>query len=308
MDRRALLASMLAIRAFEEALAGHPDAGFQLFSSGEEAVAVGVCAALGPHDQLLSSGRSIGPALARGLDPGVVMAELLGRATGPCKGKGGRGHLAQPAAGFFGAHAVVGGNLTIAAGVALAMRMQRTGGIVACIFGDGACGSGALHETLNIAALWKLPLLLVCDDNGWSISTPREAALAPRSPADLAAPFGIRAASVDGMDVIAVRDAATALTKHVRGGAGPAFLACDAERFSTHSTATRETRSRETMEAARARCPIRRLAKSLRDEGALGEDALAALERDAAEAAAGALHFAERSPPTDVDEIRRDVD
>jgi pyruvate dehydrogenase E1 component alpha subunit len=176
MERRALLASMLAIRAFEDALAKRPDAGFQLYSSGEEAVAVGVCAALRPGDQLLSSGRSIGPALARGLDPGVVMAELLGRADGPCKGKGGRGHLAQPGAGFFGAHAVVGGNLTIAAGVALAMRMQRAGGIVACIFGDGACGSGALHETMNIAALWKLPLLLVCDDNGWSISTPREAA------------------------------------------------------------------------------------------------------------------------------------
>jgi hypothetical protein len=213
------------------------------------------------------------------------MAELLGRATGPCKGKGGRGHLAQPAAGFFGAHAVVGGNLTIAAGVALAMQMRGTGGIVACIFGDGACGSGALHETLNIAALWKLPLLLVCDDNGWSISTPREAALAARSPADLAAPFGIRAASVDGMDVVAVRDAAIALAAHVRDGAGPAFLWCDAERFSTHSTATRETRSRETMEAARARCPIRRLATSLRDEGALDTEAFAALERDAAGAA-----------------------
>jgi TPP-dependent pyruvate/acetoin dehydrogenase alpha subunit len=308
MDRRALLASMLAIRAFEDVLARYPDAGFQLYSSGEEAVAVGVCAALRKHDQLLSSGRSIGPALARGLDPGAVMAELLGRATGPCKGKGGRGHLAQPAAGFFGAHAVVGGNLTIAAGVALAMQSQRTGGIVACIFGDGACGSGALHETLNIAALWKLPLLLVCDDNGWSISTPREVALAPRWPADLAAPFGIRAASVDGMDVLAVRDAATELASHVRSGAGPAFLACDAERFSSHSTATRETRTHETMEVARARCPIRRLAKTLRDEGALDESALAALERAAADAAASALRYAEASPPTGVDEIRCDVD
>ena len=178
--RRALLASMLAIRAFEDALAKHPAAGFQLYSSGEEAVAVGVCAALEPRDQLLSSGRSIGPALARGLDAGAVMAELLGRATGPCKGKAGRGHLAQPSRGFFGAHAVVGGNLTIAAGVALALQQRRTGGIVACVFGDGALGSGALHETMNVAALWKLPLLLVCDDNHWSISTPRSAALAAR--------------------------------------------------------------------------------------------------------------------------------
>jgi len=307
-DRRALLASMLAIRAFEDALAKHPEAGFQLYSSGEEAVAVGTCSALGPADQLLSSGRSIGPALARGLDPGAVMAELLGRADGPCKGKGGRGHLAQPSAGFFGAHAVVGGNLTIAAGVALAMQLQRTGGIVACIFGDGACGSGALQETMNVAALWKLPLLLVCDDNHWSISTPREAALAARSPADLAGPFGIRATSVDGMDAVAVRDAASALAAHVRSGAGPAFLACDAERFFPHSTATRETRSREAMDAVRARCPIRRLARALRDEGALDDAAFGAMKREAGEAAARALAFAERSSPTGVDEIGRDVD
>jgi pyruvate dehydrogenase E1 component alpha subunit len=247
-------------------------------------------------------------ALARGLDRGAVMAELLGRATGPCKGKGGRGHLAQPDAGFFGAHAVVGGNLTIAAGVALAMQTRRTGGIVACIFGDGAVRVRRVARDAQHRGAVEAAAAAGVRRQRWSISTPREAALAARSPADLAAPFGIRAASVDGMDVLAVRDAATALAAHVRGGAGPAFLACDAERFSSHSTATRETRTRETMDAARARCPIRRLATSMRDEGALDDEALAALERDAANAAAGALRFAEASPPTDVDEIRRDVD
>ena len=307
MDRHALLRSMLAIRAFEDALAARDDAGFQLLSSGEEAVAVGVCAALTADDQLLSSGRSIGPALARGLDPGAVMAELLGRATGPCKGKGGRGHLAQPSAGFFGAHAVVGGNLTIAAGVALAMQLERRPGIVACIFGDGACGSGALHETLNIAALWKLPLVLVCDNNGWSVSTPRDAALAPRRLSDLAQPFGMPASTVDGMDVLAVREAARVAAEHARAGRGPAFLECVAERFASHSTATRETRSAAVMAAVRARCPIRRLAASLAAEGALGAEALRTMERDAADAAARAVRFAESSPPTDVAEITRDV-
>src|SRR5271165_641935 len=123
-SERLLLRTMMLIRGFEEALQRRRDLGFQLFSSGQEAVAVGVCAALTREDQLLSSGRSIGPALARGLDPGEVMAELLGKAAGPCRGKGGRGHLAQPSAGFFGAHAVVGGNLAIAAGVSLAAQLR----------------------------------------------------------------------------------------------------------------------------------------------------------------------------------------
>ena len=306
-DRLALLRSMLSIRAFEAAFARHPEAGFQLYSSGEEAVAVGVCAALGPGDQLLSSGRSIGPALARGLDPGAVMAELLGREGGPCKGKGGRGHLAQPSAGFFGAHAVVGGNLTIAAGVALAMQLARRGGIVACIFGDGACGAGALHETLNVAALWKLPLLLVCDNNGWSVSTSRSAALAPRKQYDLAAPFGVRGVTVDGMDVIAVHDAARSLAADVRAGAGPAFLECEAERFFPHSTATRETRTPAELAAAVARCPIERLARALRDDGVLDAETWTAMQSHAAEASRDALRRAEASPPTALEEIARDV-
>jgi pyruvate dehydrogenase E1 component alpha subunit len=306
-ERVALLRSMAAIRAFEDALSRHPEAGFQLYSSGEEAVAVGVCAALRDGDLMLSSGRSIAPALARGLDPDAVMAELLGRATGPCKGKGGRGHLAQPSAGFFGAHAVVGGNLTIAAGVALAAQLAGRGGIVACIFGDGACGSGALHETLNLAALWKLPLLLVCDDNGWSISTPRSAALAPRRLADLAAPFGVRGVTVDGMDVLAVRDAARTLAADARAGAGPAFLECATERFFPHSTATRELRAPEAMARARARCPIARLRATLVAEGELDADASAAIDRDAAAVAARAIAAAEAAPRTDVAEIARDV-
>ena len=306
-DAIALLRPMMLIRAFEEALMRRPDHGFQLLSSGEEAVAAGLCAALRPEDALLSSGRSIGPALARGLDPGAVMAELLGRASGPCGGKGGRGHLAQPAAGFFGAHAVVGGNLTIAAGVALAFKVERRPGIVACVFGDGACGEGALHETMNVAAIWKLPLLLVCDDNGWSVSTPRSEALAPERLSDLAAPFRMPGVTVDGMDVVAVRDAARALSARVRSGAGPAFLECVSERFATHSTATRETRPAAEMAAIRDRCPIRRHAARLEAEGALGAGVREKLEREVADAVTSALRFAEAAPFPDAAEALRDV-
>ena len=307
MDRIELLRAMLLIRAFEAALMRRSDHGFQLLSEGQEAVAVGLCSVLGERDQLLTSGRSIAPALARGLEPGAVMAELLGKTAGPCRGKGGRGHLAQRSAGFFGAHAVVAGNLSIAAGVALAAQLQEPGTIVACLFGDGACGAGALHETLNIAALWKLPLLLVCDNNGYSVSTPRSEALAPKSLSDLAGPFGIPARTVDGMDVAAVRDAARELAERSRTGAGPVFLECLSERFASHSTAVRETRSAAEMQAIRKRCPISRVADNLEAEGGLSASARKQLEEEVQRAIAAAVRFAEAAPYPDPSEAVSDV-
>ena len=302
-----LLRTMLLIRAFEDNLLARKDHGFQLLSSGEEAVSAGVCAALTPADQLLCSGRAIGPALARGLDPALVLAELLGKETGPCRGRGGRGHLAQPSAGFFGAHAVVGGNLTIAAGVALAFQSEGRSGLVACMFGDGACGSGALHETLNIAALWRLPLLLVCDDNQYSISTPRTAALAPERLSDFAHPFGVEGVTVDGMDALAVRDAAKTLADKVRSGGGPAFLECISDRFRTHSTSTRETRTAVELAAARERCPIRRYKARLLSEGVLAAHEIEEMERAVASEIDAANLFADASAMPDISEALRDV-
>jgi TPP-dependent pyruvate/acetoin dehydrogenase alpha subunit len=253
-----LLRSMLLIRVFERNLLRRKDHGFQLLSSGEEAVSVGVCAVLESEDQLLCSGRAIGPALARGLDPGLVLAELIGKEAGPCRGRAGRGHLAMPSAGFFGAHAVVGGNLTIAAGVALSLQLKGRPGIAVCIFGDGACGAGVLHETLNIAALWRLPLLLICNNNQYSVSTPRSAALTLERLSDLARPFGIPGVTVDGMDVLAVRDSAQELAAPVRSGCGPAFLECISYGFNPHSTSSRETRPTDELAFFRNLCPIRR--------------------------------------------------
>ena len=292
---------MMLIRSFEAALVARPDHGFQLLSSGEEAVAVGVCAAMSRDDQLLCSGRAIGPALACGLEPGPVMAELLGRVAGPNRGRGGRGHLAEPAAGFFGAHAVVGGNLTIAAGVALALKLEQRAGVAVCLFGDGACGAGALHETLNIAAIWRLPLVLVCNNNQLSVSTPRAEALAPERLSDLAAPFGLPGATIDGMDVEAVRDATSGFIERARAGEGAAFLECISERFASHSTATRETRSAAVMARVRGRCPIDRLAATF----APGERAALQAEVDAEIAAA--IAFAEAAPFPDITEALSDV-
>ena len=307
MDSVELLRRMMLIRAFERTLLARPDHGFQLLSSGEEAVAVGVAAALAPQDRVLSSGRSIGPALAQGVPSERVMAELLGKVAGPCGGKGGRGHLADPERGFFGAHAVVGGNLTIAAGVALAAQTRAPRSVVVCIFGDGACASGALHETMNIAALWKLPLVLVCNNNGWSVSTPRREALAPRRLSDLAQPFGMPGLTVDGVEVIAVRDAAAVFIERARDGGGPAFLECESERFYSHSTPTRETRGADEMARVRARCPIELHAARMIAEAALDIPAREALERQVATEVEAALRYADASPYPDASEVLGDV-
>jgi pyruvate dehydrogenase E1 component alpha subunit len=301
------LAAMILARELESALSKRADCGFQLLSSGQEAVAVGVAAALLAHDQLLCSGRSIAPALARGLDPGRVMAELIGRASGPCLGRGGRGHLSQPSAGFFGAHAVVAGNLSIAAGVALALQARRDRSIAVCMFGDGACGAGALHETMNIAALWQLPLLLVCDNNLYSVSTPRAAALAPQRLSDLAAPFGIEACTVDGMDVRVVREAAVELTDYVRNGGGPAFLECISRRYASHSTSARETRGQQELAADRELDPITRLENALLSEGALSAQTAQALREQVRAKVAAACAFADLSPLPVPEEAFADV-
>lgn len=293
------LKDMMLIRAFETALSKRRDHGFQLLSTGEEAVAVGLSAALTDKDQLLTGGRSIGPALARGVDPGRVMAELLGKTAGMNRGRGGRGHMADPAVGFFGSHAVVGGNISIAAGVALAKQMEKDGGIVAILFGDGACGQGALHETLNIAAAWKLPLLFVCNNNQLSVSTERTAALAPAKLSDLGQAFGLWTRTVDGMDVETVTAAAREAADHVRSGQGPAFLECVSIRFLSHSTTARETRSKDVLAELRTCCPIQKQIQ------ALGLDAatVATLEAEAANRAAEALAFADASPYPDPSEV-----
>jgi TPP-dependent pyruvate/acetoin dehydrogenase alpha subunit len=294
-NQKAVLRMMMIIRAFEEALAAKKDHGFQLLSSGEEAVAVGLCSALRRDDQLLTGGRSIGPALARGVDPGRVMAELLGKASGTNQGKGGRGHLADPEAGFFGAHAVVGGNISIAAGVALSMQMSGKSSIVAILFGDGAFGAGALHEVLNIATVWNLPLLFVCNNNQLSVSTPRSAALAPKHLSDIGKAFGIPSKTVDGMEVDTVIDAAREAADWVRSGRGPAFLECISYRFASHSTTARETRSRSELEEIRARCPIVRQTASLLAEGTIAKDTEAEMKREVAGIIAAAIAFADAS-------------
>jgi TPP-dependent pyruvate/acetoin dehydrogenase alpha subunit len=303
LDLFEALRAMMRIRAFETMLSERRDHGFQLLSSGEEAVAVGLSANLRKQDQLLTGGRSIGPALARGVDPHQLMAELLGKATGMNRGRAGRGHLSDPDCGFFGAHAVVAGNISIAAGVALAKQQQQNGEIVAVLFGDGACGAGVLHETLNMAANWKLPLLFVCNNNQLSVSTARSDALAPTRLSNIGTTFGLPSSTIDGLDIEVVANGIGEAAAHVRSGQGPAFVECISVRLRSHSTTARETRRRDELAELRERCPIRRLIERLGLETAEVD----ALESEVADFAAGALAFADSSPYPDAADVLADV-
>jgi pyruvate dehydrogenase E1 component alpha subunit len=306
-ERLRRLQSMLLLRSFEAALLRQPKPGFQLLSRGEEAVAVGVCASLRREDPLLCSGRSIGIALARGVPAGGLLAELVGKDGGPNHGHAGRAHVSMPSVGLFGAHGVVGGNLTVAAGVALAQQQLRTNAVALCVFGDGACGAGALHETLNIAALWRLPLVFVCDNNGYAVSTAVHEALAPSSLVDLAGPFGIPAAVIDGTDVDAVAEATTDAVAEVRAGGGPRFLELRCARMGPHSTLTREERSRSEVEAMGDRDPLLLFERRLRSEGLLDDARFAAMRADVDAEIEEAERFVRDAPWPNAEEAMRDV-
>jgi TPP-dependent pyruvate/acetoin dehydrogenase alpha subunit len=265
------LQEMLRLRAFEATLLRQSKPGFQLLSRGEEAIAVGICSALSFTDPLLCSGRSIGIALARGVPAGGLLAELVGKDGGPNRGRSGRAHISMPSVGLFGAHGVVAGNLSVAAGVALAQQQLGSNAVTACVFGDGACGAGALHETLNVAALWKLPLLFICDNNGYAVSTSVAHGLAAKELIDFAAPFGVQATAVDGTDVDAVIAAMEKSVQSIRAGGGPQFLEMRCGRMAPHSTLTKEKRPATELQWLEASDPIRTYERRLRDSGILDD-------------------------------------
>jgi TPP-dependent pyruvate/acetoin dehydrogenase alpha subunit len=265
------LREMLRLRTFEATLLRQPKPGFQLLSRGEEAIAVGICSALCFTDPLLCSGRSIGIALARGVPAGGLLAELVGKDGGPNRGRSGRAHISMPSVGLFGAHGVVAGNLSVAAGVALAQQQLGSCAVTACVFGDGACGAGALHETLNVAALWKLPLLFICDNNGYAVSTSVSHGLAAKELIDFAAPFGVPATAVDGTDIDAVIPAMEESVRAIRAGGGPRFLEMRCVRLGPHSTLTKEKRTIAELERFKTSDPIRIYEQRLREFGILDD-------------------------------------
>lgn len=309
---RAMLTTMLLIRAFEEKaeeLYGLGRVhGTMHLSIGQEAVAVGVCAALRPDDYILSTHRGHGHCIAKGADVRRMMAEFLGKETGYCRGRGGSMHIADVEGGNLGANGIVAGGLPIATGVGLSIQVRGSGQVCVAFFGDGAANEGAFHESLNLASIWDLPVVFVCENNQYAMSMPVRRSMRVERISDRACAYGIPGCTVDGMDVLAVFEAASEAVARARAGGGPTLLECVTYRYRGHSRSDRQRyRTREEVERWRAQDPIQRLRRHLEGQGVLqpGEfDALASAAREQVEEA---VRFAEASPEPDPSTLLEDV-
>jgi pyruvate dehydrogenase E1 component alpha subunit len=312
-DGVTLLRQMLRIRRFEEKCAELYSAGkirgFLHLYIGEEAVAAGVLSALTGEDAIVATYREHGHALARGLNPGALMAEMYGKEQGCSRGRGGSMHVFDAASRFYGGNAIVGGGLPLAVGLALADDyLDRGGRVTACFFGDGAVAEGEFHESMNLAALWKLPVLFVCENNLYAMGTRIDRALSQTDVAARARSYGIEAEAVDGMDVAAVREAAVRAVAAVRGGGGPRFLECRTYRFRAHSMFDAELyRDKSEVEAWKTRDPIVLWQRQLEAEGLLDRASFAALDASVQREIADAVAFAEAGTWEPVEHLTRDV-
>jgi acetoin:2,6-dichlorophenolindophenol oxidoreductase subunit alpha len=300
--QRGMLRRMLTIRRFEERASDDYLAG-KIYGVvhcyiGEEAVATGVCTALGRGDRIISTHRGHGHCIAKGADLNRMMAELYGRQTGYCKGKGGSMHIADFEIGMLGANGIVAGGISIITGAGLAAQMEGKGGVAVSFFGDGASNAGPFHECLNIAATWKLPMLYVCENNMYAANTAAAATHALGDVAARAAGYGIPGVIVDGNDVIAVYQAANAAVDRARSGGGPTLIECKTYRWRGHTErrGQADVRDQTEVEAWKGKDPIALLVRRLRDQGELDDSGLQAIEGDIAAALEAAIAFAEASP------------
>jgi pyruvate dehydrogenase E1 component alpha subunit len=308
----ALLRDMVRIRRFEEKCAELYGAGkirgFLHLYIGEEAVAAGTIRTLAKDDAIVSTYREHGHALARGIDAGRLMAEMYGKQEGCSKGHGGSMHVFDAATRFYGGNAIVGGGLPIAVGLALADALSRRPRVTACFFGDGAVAEGEFHESLNLAALWKLPVLFVCENNLYAMGTRIDRALSETDVTAKARVYGLTAVAVDGMDVLAVEREARAAVERIRGGEGPQFLEFRTYRFRAHSMFDAELyRDKSEVEEWKQRDPIRLLSARLANDGLLDPASQSALEAEAEAEIAQAVAFAEAGTWEPVEELTRDV-
>ena len=308
----ARLRTMLLIRRFEEKAVELYSAGkirgFLHLYIGEEAVAAGVMPVLSPEDNIVATYREHGHAIARGLPPGAIMAEMFGRSNGCSRGRGGSMHLFDAARRFYGGYAIVGGGMPIAVGLALADRSLGRPQITACFFGDGAVAEGEFHESLNLAALWRLPVLFLCENNYYAMGTALKRHQSQPDIARKAQAYDIPAAAVDGMDVLAVEAAANAAVEAVRGESRPFLLELRTYRFRAHSMYDPDLyRSREEVELWKQRDPILLLRAQLEEQGLLPSARLQQMEAGVAAEIATAVAFAEAGPLEEVEDLLKDV-
>jgi pyruvate dehydrogenase E1 component subunit alpha len=312
VQARELLWQMLRVRRFEEKCVELYSAakirGFMHLCIGEEAVAVGVVDALRPDDALVATYREHGQAIVRGMPMSVVFAEMFGKQTGCSRGRGGSMHLFDASLRFYGGNAIVGGGLPIAIGLALADKLRGLDHVTACVFGDGAFAEGEWHESANLAALWQLPVVFLCENNLYAMGTAIAREHAETDLATRAASYGMVAWAVDGMDAVAVRQAAGRAVELVRDGGGPCFLELRTYRFRAHSMYDPD-RYRDKAEIAqwRERDPIAAQSAKLRAAGTVTEDDLARFEKDIAAEIEDAIREADAAPEEPAEDVTRFV-
>jgi pyruvate dehydrogenase E1 component alpha subunit len=307
-----LLRQMLLIRRFEEKAAELYTVGkirgFLHLYIGEEAVAVGAMQALTPEDGVVATYREHGQALARGIPAGSLMAEMYGKANGCSRGHGGSMHFFDVTRRFYGGHAIVGGGLPVAVGLALADKLQSRARVTACFFGDGAVAEGEFHESLNLAALWKLPVLFLCENNLYAMGTALARHQAQPDIRRKTDAYAVPSEAVDGMDVVAVEEAARRAAAHVRRGDGPFLLELRTYRFRAHSTADPELyRGKAEVAEWQQRDPIGSFTARLREMGLVSDADLAALETAVGGEIDEAVRVAEAGPWEPVEDLIRDV-
>jgi pyruvate dehydrogenase E1 component alpha subunit len=307
-ELRELLRQMMLIRRFEEKAAEmyarRKIGGFLHLYIGQEAIAAGAVGVLGDADYIVSHYREHGHALARGLDPGRLMAELFGRDTGVSRGRGGSMHLFDVSKNFMGGYAIVGGHMPIAIGLALASACLKNGRIVLNIFGDGAVNQGEFHESLNLASVWKLPVVFLCENNLYGMGTDVRRVSAEPEPHKRACGYDMPAEQVDGQDVLAVRDAARRAVDWVRAGKGPYFVEAVTYRFRGHSMADPELyRKKAEVEHWKERDPIVMLRRKLEADGGLTGADFDAMQGEVDRVAEEAARFADESPEPELDTL-----
>jgi len=303
---------MRRIRTFEEKLAELVGsgrlAGFLHLYAGEEAVAVGVCEHLDGRDYVASTHRGHGHAIAKGVEVGGMMAELFGRATGTCKGKGGSMHIADLDKGMLGANGIVGAGIPLATGAALSAQVRKTGGVAVAFFGDGASNQGQFHEAINLAAVWKLPALFVVENNGYGEATPMEFVTPVRDIAVRATSYGIPGVIADGMDFFDVYAKAGTAIDRARRGEGPTLLECKTYRYFGHYVGDPLTyRTKEEAEAWREKDAIRHFEERTVREGVMEPGNLRRIDAEVAAEVEAAVTAAEQAPPPSVESVLTDV-
>ena len=311
---KTMLEQMLLIRRFEEKAAElytlGKIGGFCHLYIGQEAVAVGALSTTGPNDYILTSYREHGHALVRGMDPGEIMAELCGKQSGVSKGKGGSMHLFDKRCGFLGGHGIVGGQIPLAVGAAFASKYLKQPRVTLCFFGEAAVNIGSFHESLNLAALWKLPVVFICENNRFGMGTPIERASSLYELSQKACAYDMARTWVDGMDVLSVREVIKEAVERARQASAPTLIEVRTYRFMGHSMsdpAHGHYRTKSEVEERRRHDPIRLLTQAMEAIGLVNQEFVDELDQKVRDIVEEAVAFAERSPEPDAQELHTDI-